>query len=400
MSRRGSPLPAGFGAIWTTVAIDLVGFGIVLPILPLYAERYGASATTIGLLVASFSVAQLACAPLLGWVSDRIGRKPVLLISLMGTAAGSLLTALAPTLGVLFAGRIVDGMSGASVSVAQAAVVDLARADQRARLLGLLSAAFGVGFVAGPALGGLAALADPRLPFVLAALIAAVNALYAYRRLPETHQGAAGDGPARLAAPTRSRQPVILAGVAFAAIAAFAAFETTFALLGERRLGFSLGTAGAVFALAGAVVALSSAGLVHPLTARLGELKTLGLALALNSVGLLGLAGATSWWLVLTALAAVATGQGLVTPSLAALVGGGATRQRRGTALGVQQAAAGLGRVVGPILGGVAFGVIGPGGPMAAAAVLTAVAALVLSVLARNVPERTSPIGVALEPAA
>ena len=121
-----TPFPPGFGTIWTTVALDLIGFGIVLPILPLYAERFGASATTIGVLLASFSIAQLLLAPVWGRLSDRVGRKPVILISLFGTAAGSFLTGAAGSLPLLFLGRLVDGASGASVSVAQAAVADVA----------------------------------------------------------------------------------------------------------------------------------------------------------------------------------------------------------------------------------------------------------------------------------
>lgn len=189
-SQERQPLPKGFGTIWTTVAIDLIGFGIVLPILPQYAEKFGASATTIGVLVASFSLAQLVCAPLWGRLSDHIGRKPVLLISLFGTAVGSLLTGVAGGvaggLALLFLGRIIDGASGASVSVAQASVADVAAPRDRARLMGLLGAAFGVGFVAGPAIGALGALVSPQLPFYLAAVIACVNAIVAIRRLPET----------------------------------------------------------------------------------------------------------------------------------------------------------------------------------------------------------------------
>jgi DHA1 family tetracycline resistance protein-like MFS transporter len=145
-----APLPRGFGTIWSTVAIDLVGFGIIIPVLPLYAERFGATPAVVGALFASFSVAQLLLAPVWGAVSDRIGRKPVLLLSLAGTAVGSLLTGLAGSLPLLFAGRLLDGASGASVSVGQAAVADVAEPGERARLFGLLGAAFGLGFVAGP----------------------------------------------------------------------------------------------------------------------------------------------------------------------------------------------------------------------------------------------------------
>ncbi|MDQ3897933.1 MAG: MFS transporter, partial [Actinomycetota bacterium] len=331
MSRR-PPLPAGFGVIWSAVAIDLVGFGIVLPILPLYAERFGASPTTIGLLVASFSAAQFVCAPFLGRLSDRIGRKPVLVLSLAGTAVGSLLTALAPCLAVLFVARVLDGISGASVSVAQAAVTDLAPEKQRARLLGLLSAAFGVGFVAGPALGGLSALGGVRLPFFVAALIAGGNALVATRRLPETHPRLAGDDvvPSAIGRRARIPQPAYLVVVAFTSVTAFAAFEATFALLGHRRLGFTVGSAGAVFAVAGLVVALTSASLVHPVVDRLGDLRALRLGLILNGAGLAALAIAYSWWLLVPALAVLAAGQGLITPTLAAAVAARTGRSGRG----------------------------------------------------------------------
>jgi len=194
-SRQGgerAKLPRGFGVIWTTVAVDLVGFGIVLPILPQYAERFGVGAALIGVLSASFSLAQMLFAPVWGRLSDRFGRKPILLISLFGTALGSLLTGLAGSIWVLFVGRILDGISGASVSVAQAAVGDVAPPSQRARLMGLLGAAFGIGFVIGPSIGALAALGGAHVPFLIAAAIAAINGLVAIRRLPETARGVDG----------------------------------------------------------------------------------------------------------------------------------------------------------------------------------------------------------------
>ncbi|MEY4231094.1 MAG: hypothetical protein RLZZ362_1943, partial [Actinomycetota bacterium] len=160
-----TPLPPGYFTLWTTVALDLVGFGIVVPILGRYAERYGANGFQVGLLFASFSLAQLVCAPLLGKLSDRIGRKPVIVLSLVGTAIGSFVTGAAGSLGLLFVGRIIDGASGGSLSVAQAAVTDIATPEQRPKLLGMLGAAFGVGFVLGPAIGGLSALGGPHVPF-------------------------------------------------------------------------------------------------------------------------------------------------------------------------------------------------------------------------------------------
>lgn len=385
--RRGDrpPLPAGFATIWTTVALDLVGFGIILPVLPLYAERFGASPTTVGLLLASFSIAQLLFAPVWGSVSDRIGRKPVLVLSLVGTAVGSLVTGLAGSLPLLFLGRIVDGLSGASVSVAQASVADLAPPGERARLFGLLGAAFGVGFVAGPALGALAALGGPRLPFLVAAGVAGVNALAAVRRLPETHVDRA-DERGRSPGTDTSASPTLKAAapsgltrlllIAFASLVAFSAFEATFALFGERRLSFGPASTGAVFTAVGLVLVAVQTSLVRPTVARLGESSTLRAALVVNAAGLALLAAVHSWLLLVPALLALVVGQGLAQPSLTSVVSGRARAGRRGRALGMQQSAGGLARVVGPIAGGLAFEHVGSGFPFLAGAVVMALCAV------------------------
>jgi len=412
--RKRAPLPAGFATIWSTVAIDLVGFGIILPVLPLYAERYGASPATIGALLASFSVAQLLFAPVWGAVSDRIGRRPVLVVSLVGTAVGSLVTGLAGSLPLLFAGRLLDGASGASVSVAQASAADLAGPDQRARLFGLLGAAFGVGFVAGPAIGSLAALVDARLPFFVAAALAGINALVATRRLPETnprHISAPADRPmavadgfgaegmggldpgAAVADPLTEGPPlgvsdsggarrlrlVRLMAVAFGSLVAFSAFEATFALFGERRLGFGLASTGAVFTGIGLLLALVEGGLVHPAVHRLGEIRTLRLALVVNAVGLLLLSAVHSWWLLVPALVALVLGQGLATPSLTAATASLASERRRGGILGLQQSAGGLARVIGPLLGGLAFQHFGVPAPYLAGAAVMLLCAVALT---------------------
>ena len=382
VARERQPLPAGFATIWTAVALDLVGFGIVLPFLPRYAERFGATPVTVGLLVASFSLMQLVFSPLWGRVSDRYGRKPVLVLSLVGTAVGSLVTGLAGSLWLLFAGRIIDGISGASVSVAQAAVTDVAEPEQRARLLGYLGAAFGLGFVAGPAIGALAVLAGPELPFLLAAAIAAVNAVVAIRRLPETNPPAQRSllaDPSRAAAPGRrlaSVDVLRLAAVGFLALVAFSAFEATFALLGERRFDLSESSTYVVFVGVGLVLVLVQGALVHPVVKRLGELGALRAGLALDAAGLLLLAVARPRAVLVVALVLLVVGQGLVAPTLASLVAARARHDRRGSALGVQQSAGGLARVVGPTAGGLLFQHVGLSAPSLAGAALAAGAAL------------------------
>jgi multidrug resistance protein len=361
------------------VALDLVGFGLVFPILPLYAERYHASPATIGLLVASFSVAQLALSPVWGRVSDRIGRKPVLLVSLAGTCVGGLLTGLAGSLWVLFLARALDGASGASVSVAQAAVTDVAAPDQRARLLGLLSAAFGIGFVVGPALGSLAALGGPRVPFVLAGVLAGVNALVAARRLPETHPFPHSRPRADRPVDWRRRGLPGLMLVAFLTLVAFSAFEATFSLLGQRRLGLGLASSAAVFTVIGLLIVVVQVGLVHPVVQRLGETGALRLGLVLDAAGLAILADLHSFVILAVGLVVLTIGQGLITPTLAAIVAGRVPAERRGGALGVQQAAGGLARVVGPVIGGLAFAQLSPSAPYLIGAAL---ALLALGVLA------------------
>ncbi len=436
-SGEGPRYPRGFGVIWTTVAIDLIGFGIVLPILPQYAERFGAGAALIGVLSASFSLAQLLFAPFWGRLSDRYGRKPIILVSLFGTAAGSLLTGIAGSIWILFLGRIIDGISGASVSVAQAAVADLSAPSQRARLMGLVGAAFGVGFVAGPAIGALAALGGAHIPFFIAAAIAAVNGVVAIRRLPETAKGAVGhpladpvvvaerqaefaavdaaaaaagafvegpeagaaavdaeriavepalDGPgivepAHLARPGRGdpipaadRSAIVrLILVAFVGVVAFSGFEATFSLLAQERFGLALSSTAAVFAAIGVVLVGVQGGLVGPVTARLGETNTVRTGLVCNAAGLGLLALALGWAGLIVSLLLLTVGQGLLTPTLSSAVAGRAGRQR-GQWLGWQQSAGGLARVIGPILAGSLFEFSGIGVPYAVGAVLALVA--------------------------
>jgi DHA1 family tetracycline resistance protein-like MFS transporter len=378
--------------------VDLIGFGIVFPILPIYAKRFHASPATATALVAVFSAASFLFSPIWGRLSDRVGRKPLLLLSLVGTAVGSLLTGLAGGIFLLFVGRVVDGISGASVSVAQAAVTDVASPEQRPRLFGYLGAAFGIGFVAGPALGALAALGGPRVPFFVAAAIAGVNALVALRRLPETHRpgavgGRVGAQGKRLADVIRAPGVMSLIGVAFLTLLSFSAFEATFALFGQRRLDFNIGSSAAVFAVIGLVIVLVQGALVHPVVARLGETGTLRIGLAGDGLGLLVLAFVRSWSLLVPALVSLTVGQGLAQTTMSSTLAGRADPHRRGQLLGAQQSAGGLARVLGPLLGGQLFERVGPGAPYVAGA-----AVMLLAVFLLQSAVTTAPCGSAAAP--
>jgi DHA1 family tetracycline resistance protein-like MFS transporter len=383
--RRGRQgLPAGFGTIWTAVAVDLIGFGIVLPILPIYAKRFHTSSFEAALLVAAFAAASFVFSPFWGRVSDRFGRRPVLLVSLAGTAVGSLLTGAAGGFAMLMAGRIIDGASGASVSVAQAAVADLARPQDRARLFGLLGAAFGLGFVAGPALGALAALTGPRLPFYLAAGIAALNTAVAAKRLPETRLPASdAPGVRRVSEPRLGGRPADVApllAVAFAALVAFSGFEATFALFGQRRLGFGIAGAAGVFTAVGAAIVGVQVGVVAKAVRALGERRTLVVGLLANAGGLALLAVSRSWGSAAPALLVLTVGQGLVQTTMATVLVGRATAGGRGRALGAQQSASGLARIAGPAAAGALLGSHASGVPYAAGAVVTLLAAMLAAV--------------------
>lgn len=351
MNERSTP--KGFWAVWTAVAMDLLGFGIIIPLLPLYAERFGAGPVLIGMLFASYSLSQFLLAPVWGKLSDRVGRKPVLLLTIAGSAIGSLMLGLAGSLVALFAARIVDGASGASVAVARATVADVAEPSDRPRLMGLLGAAFGIGFVLGPALGGAAALFEPSTPFFVAAVVSTINLVITWRRLPETRKRQRPlDSPEKAPLPRNASRLVL---ITFVGVVAFSAFETTFALLSEERLALSDSAIALIFAGLGVVLVATQGALVGPVTRRVGEMNVIRLGLWLNVVGFLLLALGGGWSGLVSGLVCLAVGQGLLTPNLSSAISGIVPNDRVGYALGVQQSAGGLARVVGPLIGGSLF---------------------------------------------
>jgi MFS family permease len=365
--------------VWATVALDMVGFGIMLPVLPLYAEDFGASPAMAAAVIAVFSAAQVVAAPLWGRLSDRIGRKPVLIAALIGSSIGSLVTGLAGALWVLFLGRVLDGASGSSYAVGQAAVADLAEPEDRPRLLGLLAAAFGVGFVAGPLVGSIAALGSRELPFFVAAALAAGNAVVALVRLPSGRPAPAVlvPKPGRLAL-WGAAGPAVrrLAVLSMIAMLGFAGFEATFAMLVERRFP-EVGdpTVYGLFASIGLLMVLVQTRIVGPANARLGTRLALRTALSLVAAGMVVLAIGGGWAGLAVALVLLVVGQGVFGPTLSNATVETVGADGRGSALGLQQSAGALGRIVGPLLAGVLFGRVAVGAPYLAAAAL-AVAAL------------------------
>tara|TARA_B110000438_G_scaffold252845_2_gene258101 strand:+ start:82 stop:1215 length:1134 start_codon:yes stop_codon:yes gene_type:complete len=361
--------------------MDMVGFGILLPVLPLYAEDFGASPATAAALVAVFSAAQMVAAPLWGRLSDRIGRRTVLVAALVGSCLGSLVTGLAGALWVLFVGRIVDGFSGSSYAVGQAAVADLAEPEDRPRLLGLLAAAFGVGFVAGPLIGSIAALGSRELPFFVAAALAGANALVALVRLPGGRPTASNSlSPA----PTANRIALWgsaglvvrrLALLSLVSMIGFAGFEATFALLVDRRFE-AVGdpTVYGLFAAIGVLMVLVQTRVVGPANARLGSRPALRAALASVASGMVVLSFGGGWAGLAVALVLLVLGQGVFGPTLSNATVETVDTCGRGAALGLQQGAGALGRIIGPLLAGVLMDQVGVGAPYLVAAALAVVA--------------------------
>ena len=264
---------------------------------------------------------------------------------------------------MLFAGRLIDGASGASVSVAQSAITDLATKEQRARMLGMLGMAFGVGFVFGPAIGGLAALGGPHIPFYVAGTLALINAVAAIIRLQETRVPNKAAPTTRVHVPFRKRRYGALAGVGFFSMLAFSGFEATFSLFGGARFNLTEASTAVVFLGVGVVMSAVQGSLIGPLTSRFGSLHLLRNGLVFVSIGLLFLGAAVIWPTMIVALLFMVVGAGISNPSLTALVADSAHEDRRGEALGIQQSASALARVIGPPLAGLAFDHVGIGAP-------------------------------------
>ena len=347
--------------IFITVFIDLVGFGIVIPVLPYYAEAtsFGATPREVGLLFASYSVMQLIFAPVLGRLSDKHGRRPILLISLLGTCLGFLILGFATTLWMLFIGRIIDGISGGNISTAQAYIADVTTIENRAKGMGLIGAAFGLGFVLGPAIGGILSRWGISVPFLFAGGLAFANAILLYFTLPET---VTPDHPARVSAASgrgwkqviealRQQQLAFVLTIYFLSIVAFSIMTTVFSLFMMFRLGYDPWRSGWIFAFVGVISAIVQGGLIGRLVKHFGEPSLVIAGSLLFSLSLVVspfVGPATGLIGILSICALSAAGNALSAPSLTSLASKSATAGEQGAVLGVAQSVASLARAAGP----------------------------------------------------
>ena len=360
---RHSPLIV----IFTTVFIDLVGFGIVIPVLPFYAEGtvFNATPRMVGLLFASYSIMQLIFSPVLGRLSDKYGRRPVLLLSIIGTGIGFLVLGFATTLFMLFVGRILDGITGGNISTAQAYIADITTPENRAKGMGLIGAAFGLGFILGPALGGILSQWGIQVPFLFAASLCFANALLLYFTLPETvtanhpakHRAAGGRSFRHVLNSLRQPRLSFVLIIYFLFVVAFSIMTTSFSLYTMFRFGYDATHTGYLFAYVGLIAVIIQGGLIGRLVKRFGELPlvifgALCFAISLFAVPFVGPA-AGGLGALLVGGGVFSMGNSLATPALNSLASKSASAAEQGVILGATQSVASLARAVGPFIAAV-----------------------------------------------
>ena len=359
----------------------MVGFGMVIPLLPFYAERYGAAPDTVTLLVAVYSFSQFLFAPVWGRVSDRFGRRPIILLTVFGTVIGYLWLAYTDSLLMLFLARAFIGAMAANNAVIQAFVADVTPSEHRARGMGRMGAAHGLGFVAGPAIGGLLAGADPvnpdfQTPFFTAAALSAAALVLAIFSVRETVSAdalrAAAQRPAknRIAKFTEAiGRPQL--GLLFLLMAmmpfVFSGVESTFVMWSERALGWGPEQNGYLYTFMGVVAVTVQGTLVGPLTRRLGEAGLIRVGAVLAFAGALMLPFATG---LIVAFGCLVFGVCVTNPSLNSLISQHAQPHERGALLGVAQSCSALARISGPLWGGFAFVALGRDWPFFSTAVV------------------------------
>lgn len=367
--------------IFVTVFIDLLGFGIIIPLLPFYAESFGASALTIGLLGTSFSLMQFLFSPLWGRWSDRVGRKPIILVGLMGSCLSYLVLALAGSIWMVFAARIVGGIAGANIPTAQAYIADITTQENRARGMGMVGAAFGLGFIFGPALGGVLSHFSPQTPMWFASALCLANFIAAWVLLPESRRASdETKGLGRLEAFRHAlTKPtlVLLLVLYFLVTLAFSGFEATFALFSEAAFGFKAATIGFVFTFIGVILSIVQGVLVGKVVKRIGERRLIPVAMLAIATGLGLLPFVGSVATMLAALGVLAMGMGFNSPALTSMVSRVSDPNDQGGVLGLASSLASLGRVIGPAWGGFLYDAYGDRTPYVSAAGLMLIASVV-----------------------
>jgi DHA1 family tetracycline resistance protein-like MFS transporter len=373
--------------LFLVVVIDLIGFGIIIPLLPFFAEHYQASPFQVGLLMAVYSLTQFVAAPFWGRLSDRIGRRPVLLFSLAGAVLAYLWLGVAEELWALFAARAVGGFMAGNISAAFAYVADITTRETRAKGMGIIGAAFALGFTIGPAIGGILAGSDPhnadfQSPAFAAAGLSAFALILGIFTLKESLSDEIKKRIAEKPKEIQSKQFQIalkkpnirlLLLLSFLAVFAFAGIEATFALWSRRQYGWGPEQNGYLFALIGFSGALLQGGLIGRMSKRFGEANLIvqgSIALTLG-IGLIPFA--TELWMLIIVMLIAVYGFSVISPSLNSLISLETNEEDQGGMMGVARSATTLARVGGPAWAGTLFSVLGMNWPYFGGACIMAV---------------------------
>lgn len=344
--------------LFLTVFVDMVAFGIIIPVLPLYAEHFHATPLEIGWLTGIYSGMQIIFTPILGRLSDRFGRRPVLMLSLAGTAVGFLLMGMAESLTLLFVARILSGITGGNISIPQAYIADVTTPETRSKWMGMIGAAFGLGFTLGPMIGGLMSRISYGAPFYFAAGLACANVVLLYLILPESlpkehraipHQDASTIEVFRHGSGWMFG---LVVATYFFLIAGFSIMTTLFALFTARRFGYDAHANGYLFGFIGIITIIVQGGLIGRMVRKFGETNLARAGLILTSVSLALLPWCTNLTGLLLVCAGLSCGSGFASPPLNGLASQMIDRTWQGRAMGVLQAAGSTARLLGPLLGG------------------------------------------------
>ncbi len=365
---KSKTTPKAFWLLFLIVLVDMMGFGLIIPLLPFYALKFQASELQVTLMLSVYSLCQFIATPILGSLSDRIGRRPVLVFSQLGTTSASIILGVATAmhfenltlgLGVVYFSRVIDGISGGNISAAQAYVSDIVPREQRAKYMGLLGAAFGIGFALGPGIGGLLGHFNEALPPFFAAVFSLTAATLAYFKLPEslkkplTHQ----PGSHLMKSVRLMRQPILaqISMVWFLSMFAFVTMESVFALFLKQTFGFEELGVGMTFMLAGVMIIIVQGGLIGRLKDRVGEWSLAIAGPLLFAVAMLLYAQSSFTpvlFLLVLAVIFNALGRSLQTPAMSSLVAHSAPAAQQGAAFGLFHGMGSLARVFGPAVAG------------------------------------------------
>lgn len=393
MAQKRTP---AIGFIFITLLIDVTGFGIIIPVIPKLIEKLingdlSQAATYGGWLMFSYAIVQFFCSPIIGNLSDRYGRRPVLLFSLLGFGIDYMLTAFAPTTAWLFVGRIVAGITGASMTTATAYIADVSTPEKRAQNFGLVGAAFGLGFIIGPVIGGLLGQFGPRAPFIAAAILAFLNLLYGYFILPES---LAPENRRKFewkrANPVGSllhiqKYPVILGLVGSLVLLYIAAHATqsTWSYFTMERFGWNEAWVGISLGAVGIMVAIVQGGLIRIINPWLGQKRSVYAGLILYAIGFTLFAFATQGWMMFAFLVPYCLG-GIAGPALQGIISGQVPANEQGELQGALTSLVSLTSIIGPPLMTNLFAYFTgnkapfyfPGAPFFAGAILTIISTL------------------------